>query len=293
VKSLVAVGIAMVALGGARIARKSAESTRTASSIDEPYAPSPAAAPFLSLGYRELAADLAWTRMTGYFGGSNTTAAGLAALVDAMIAFDPRFQRGYEYGARALTMASHDVDQSTYLHAINVLERGMSEFPDNWRLPYLAGQIYTQDLETKDPKQRRAWDEKGALLIESAIRKPGAPPEAAAWAAVMRTKLGQHERAVQGLREMVMITRDDRIRKQLIERLAQLEGTDANELAAELSESQHKFLDAWLRERPSLPPSMYVLLGPRLVPGFDLYELATGGRDIVGSTEIQKLEPLE
>ena len=67
--------------------------------------------------------------------------------------------------------------QASYLRALAVLEKGITIFPDDWKLPYLAGEIYTQDLQTTDPAQRRAWDERGTLLTESAIRKPKAPVE--------------------------------------------------------------------------------------------------------------------
>ncbi len=40
---------------------------------------------------------------------------------------------------------------------------------------------------------------------------------------------------------------------------------------------------AWLRDRPAVPATMYLLIGPRPAPGFDLRELATGGRDLVGA----------
>ena len=82
-----------------------------------------------------------------------------------------------------------------------MLERGIAEFPDDWKLPYLAGQIYTQDLVTDDPNQRREWNERGTLLTESAIREPGPPQQAATWVAFMRTKLGQRDRAIKDLRE--------------------------------------------------------------------------------------------
>jgi hypothetical protein len=293
VRPFVPLGIALIAIGAARLARVAATGQRSTTIEEEPYAPSPDAAPILSLGYREVAADLLVVRLTGYYGGQDSTAAGVSALVEAIVALDPSLYRTYEYGARAMSMAAHDVDQSTYLRAAAILERGMAKFPEDWKLPYLAGQIYTQDLVTKDPHQRRAWDEKGTLLVESAIRKPGAPAQSAEWAAVMRTKLGQHERAAEGLREMLLVTGDLKARKQLIDRLAKLENVDADELAAEMAEARHKFSDAWLRDRPELPPSMYVLLGPRIKPGFDLGDLATGGRDLVGSKDIEKLEPLD
>ena len=289
----VAIAIAALAFAGARGARVVAEAARH-EGTEEPFALSPGAAPFASFGYRELAADLFWIRLTGYFGSGESSAHGVAALVDAITALDPQFHRVYEWGARAMTLARDGVTQDTYHHAIAVLERGMTQFPQDWKLPYLAGQIYTQDLQTNDPAQRRAWDDKGTLLIESAIRKPGAPAEAAEWAAVMRTKLGQHDRAVKELREMILVTEDRAARDALIKRLAKLENTDTDELAAEVLAQRRRFEEAWHRDRPDLPATMYILLGPHLSPHFDMTNLATGGRDIVGSEPpAEKLEPIQ
>jgi hypothetical protein len=285
--------VALVALGGARAARVAAEQQAPRTIADEPYAPAPDTAPLVTLGYRELAADLFFLRLKGYFGGSESTAGGIATLVDAVVALDPSFHRIYEWGARAITMAGHGVDNAAYLRAIAVLEAGTRQFPDDWKLPYLAGQIYTQDLQTQDPAQRRMWDERGTLLTESAIRKPNAPAEAATWAATMRTRLGQHQRAVDGLREMVLVTDDASARARLLAKLADLEHDAQNEVAAELLEARHRFEAAWLSARPAVPPSMYLLIGPRLGPGFDLAQLATGGRDLVGAQPIERLEPLD
>jgi len=284
--------IAALALGAARIARDAAERAAPRRFADEPYAPAPATAPLVSLGYRELAADLLFLRLTGYFGGSENTTHGIAGLVEAIVALDPQDHRIYEWGARAITLASGAVDNAAYLRALAVLDTGAQQFPDDWKLPYLAGEIYTQDLRTTDPAQRRAWDERGTLLTESAIRKPNAPIEAATWAAKMRTKLGQHQRAVDGLREMLLVTEDDTARARLLTKLADLEHDSADELASELLEARHRFEAAWYGTRPAVPASMYLLLGAPLAPGFDLAELATGGRDLVGSQDAERLEPV-
>jgi hypothetical protein len=285
--------IAVIALGGARLARPVAEAMRGEDPRQTvPYAPGPRTAPMVALGFREAAADLFYLRLKGYFGGTTDTAAGSASLVEAIIALDPRFHRIYEYGAWAIILANHDVDQAARLRAIAVLERGAAEFPQDWKLPYLAGQIYGQDLETSDPAQRRAWDEKAALAIESAIRKPGAPAEAAAYAALLRTHLGQHQRAVDGLREILLVTSDTAARRNLIEQLAKLEDADADELAGELLVARRRFEAQWKAERPELPLTMYVLLGALPPPGYDLGDLATGGRDLYGSEDFERLEPL-
>jgi tetratricopeptide (TPR) repeat protein len=285
--------VAVLALGGARIAREAAEQRAPQVIADEPYAPTPQAAPMVALGYRELLADLLFLRLKGYFGGRENTANGVAGLVEAIAALDPQYRRIYEWGARAITLAGRGVDNRAYQRAIAVLDAGAQQFPDDWKLPYLAGEIYTQDLQTKDPAERRAWDERGTLLTESAIRKPNAPAEAATWAATMRTRLGQHQRAVDGLREMLLVTSDDKARARLLAKLADLEDTSANELAAEILEARHRFDAAWLAARPAVPASMYVLIGSPLAPAFDLADLATGGRDLVGTLPIERLEPLE
>jgi len=284
--------VGVVAIAAARGARELA--SRPDEIEDEPYAPSPRSAPIVALGFREVAADLLSIRLTGYFGGRESTAEGLAALTEAIVALDPRYHRAYEYGARAMTIAPHGVDQRTFLRALAVLDQGMHEFPDDWKLPYLAGQIYTQDLETDKLAQRRAWDERGTQLTENAIRKPGAPVEAATWVAFMRTKLGQRERAIDGLREMLLVTRDEDARKALLDKLAKLVDTDSAELASEIFEQRRELETAWHRDRPTLPPTMYILLGARITPGFDMVELATGGADLAGSQPVvEKLEPLE
>jgi hypothetical protein len=288
-----AVAIAALALGGARVARVAAKREAPAVLADEPYAPAPRTAALVTLGYRELAADLLFLRLKGYFGGSESTARGIAALVEAILALDPQHHRVYEWGARAITLASRGVDNAAYLRAIAVLEAGSRQFPDDWKLPYLAGEIYTQDLKTSDPAQRRAWDERGTLLTESAIRKPNAPAEAATWAATMRTRLGQHQRAVDGLREMLLVTDDATARARLLAKLADLENDAADELAGELLEARRRFEAAWHTTRPAVPAAMYLLLGPPLSPGFDLGQLATGGRELVGAQPIERLEPLD
>jgi hypothetical protein len=285
--------VALLALGGARIARQAAEREAPQVITDEPYAPAPRAAPLVALGYRELLADLLFLRLTGYFGGGESTAGGIAALVEAIVALDPSYHRIYEWGARAITLAALGVDNAAYLRALAVLDAGARQFPDDWKLPYLAGEIYTQDLQTTNPAERRAWDERGTLLTESAIRKPNAPAEAATWAATMRTRLGQHQRAIDGLREMLLVTSDDRARARLLGKLAELEHGRASELASELLDARHRFEAAWHAARPAVPASMYVLIGPPLSPSFDLAELATGGRELAGTQPIERLEPIE
>ena len=237
-----------------------------------------------------------WIRLTGYFGGREATRRRRRGAVEAIVALDPHYHRAYEYGARRDDDRRHRRRRKRTLPARARRARARHrEFPDDWKLPYLAGQIYTQDLETKDPAQRRAWDERGTLLTESAIRKPGAPLEAATWVAFMRTKLGQRDRAIRDLRELLLVTRDDSARaRTCIDKLAKLEDTDSAEhRRRRCSSSARCSTRSGSTIGPTIPPTMYILLGPRLAPGFDMTDLATGGRDLVTTAPPEKLEPLD
>jgi len=286
-------GLAIAALGfaTARGARTLAKQQQPADLVEAPFAPSRSSAPFISLGYREVAADIFFVRLRGYFGDGHSDADAVASLCESIVELDPQRHYAYDFCARAMTLARTGVDQKIYLRAIALLERGMREFPSEWKFPNLAGQIYTQDLVTSDPKQRREWDERGTLLVESAIRKPGAPADLGPWAALMRTKFGQTERAAQGLRELLLVTNDAAARQALIAKLAELENANADAIAAELFETRRQFDSVWKRERPLLPATWFILLGARPRRDFDMTSLATGGRDLVVTESIEKLEP--
>ena len=109
----------------------------------------------------------------------------------------------------------------------------------------------------------------------------------------LRTKLGQQERARKELRELILITDDEKARRELIEKLAELEGTDSAEVASEIFEARKRFEAEWLADRPYMPASLYILIGPTPKPGFDPADLATGGRELVGTDLVAPVEPMQ
>lgn len=286
--------VALLAIGsvtGAQVVRDVAREEVATRQADVPYAPSPGAAPFVALGYREVVADLLYVRLLGYLGGADTEAHGLAALAEAVAALDPQLRRIYQVGALAMSLGSRGVDQAIHHRAIALLEAGARAFPDDWRFPRLAGLIYLVDLVTDDAAERAEWDRRGAQLLEAAARKPNAPAEAGLTAAYMQSKLGQHERAVENLRELLLLTTDDSARAKILAKLAEISEANQDEIAAELLEARKRFERQWHAERPAVPASFYVLLGPPAAPGFDLGDLAVGGRALPAET-FERLEPL-
>ena len=163
-RALVAVGI--VLLAGARGVRELAKDADTARQVAEPYAPSQEAAPFLSVGYRELTADLMFARLTTYVGGLRHTANGVASLCEAIQALDAHHRRAYEWCALAIKTGS-GVDERGYLRALALLERGMEVFPDDWRIPADSAPLSDDSLVVARHQLNEAVEE-----LVSVLRSP-------------------------------------------------------------------------------------------------------------------------
>jgi hypothetical protein len=257
------------------------------------FAPSPESAAYVSLGYRELVADLLWIRLVGYVGGNDDRAEGSRALLEAIIALDPEFERVYGFIGAAMSGLTTEPSTDDLLAAIRLLEIGMQHFPASYRLPLVAGHIYTGELETDDPEQRKRWDLAGVLMFDRSTRVPGAPKTVATAAAHLRTKHGQREKAIEDLRELIVYTTDPGDRQLLVDKRAALSESSAADIDYELEVEARRFEQAWQTTRPELPPTQFLLVGPPLAPSFRLDDLAVD-RDLIGAEAvIEPLPPLE
>ena len=238
---------------------------------------------FASLGYRELLADVTWARTLVYFGSSwagEGDLSQLEQLLDLIVALDPRFKPMYEWAAYAVVFKTGTATQAEYRSSLRYLERAMREFPDDYIYFWIAGSRYYFDLDAPDQKTRRAYRERGAALIEEAMRKPHAPPDLATPAANMRSRLGQHQRAIESLRQMVMITDNDEAREKMLERLR----VESPDLAEEVERAAADLEDEWMANMAAVPIDFYILLGPRPSQRIDFRQLATP-HDLFGADE--------
>lgn len=282
---LAAVVIAAVLWAGARQLGAAADQERaswpkTASTV---MVPPPEVARFASLGYRELLADITWARTLVYFGSSwagEGDLSQLEQLLDLIVALDPRFKPMYEWAAYAVVFRTGTATQAEYRSSLRYLERAMREFPDDYVYFWMAGSRYYFDLDAPDERTRHAYRERGAALIEEAMRKPNAPPDLATTAANMRSRLGQHERAIESLRQMVMITDNDEARDKMLERLR----VESPDLADEVERAAIDLTEEWQKNLPSVPLDFYILLGPPPPAVIDFRQLATP-HDLFGAEE--------
>lgn len=240
------------------------------------WLPPPRAASIVAIGYRELWADINWSRLLVYYGSNwredvNYRFRYLTRFLDNIIALDPRFKRVYEWASYSVTFQGGRVEPEEYELSVRYLERAMQVFPDHWRYFWLAGIRYYIDLKSEDPAEQRRLREHGARLIEQAMHKPDAPDNLALLAAGLRTELGQQERALDNLRQIILTTDDPEAQETLIRTYRALAGKEFPEEATRAKEELQR---GWMKELPFAPPNMYVALGDRPAATFDMETLA-------------------
>jgi hypothetical protein len=125
---------------------------RTGATLEEAlYLSSPKVLKRMSLGYDGLLADVYWTRAVQYFGNKHHQGAErydlLAPLLEITTTLDPQLIVAYEYGANFLAPAPPN-GAGLPQRAIDLVEYGIGNNPDEWRLYYELG--FIQYIELKD-----------------------------------------------------------------------------------------------------------------------------------------------
>lgn len=239
--------------------------------------PRPDVGRVLSLGYNEAVADWFWAKLLVHYGdglAKGWTLADVEPLVELVNTLDPWFRRPYVWGGYATTYRQKIPTQEEFRSSIEILERGLERFPCDWEMHWVLGLRYYMDLRVDDPDEQRRLKELGADHIERAMRCPGADPRLPITAAAFRTQLGQKDRALKELREMILHTEDPKARETLMQRYQGLLGG----MDAALEEADRQFRAEWRSEMPYASPSLYVLVGPRPPAAFELERMAEGER---------------
>jgi tetratricopeptide (TPR) repeat protein len=181
------------------------------------FIPSAKALQRMSLGYTGLLADIYWTRAVQYFGEHHVQKAEdydlLAPLLDITVALDPKLEPAYKFGAIFLAQKPPAGAGRPDL-AVNLVERGIREFPNDWHLYFHLGFIHY--IERQDYIA-------AAEAFERGSRVPGANPLLKVLAASMRQHGGDHETARLLWQNIYESSTDKLMRNNAIEHLAALQ----------------------------------------------------------------------
>lgn len=185
---------------------------------DEPlqevlYIPSPTVVKRLSLGYSGLLADIYWTRVVQYFGTKHKAKAKqyliLEPLLDTTTTLDPKLLPAYEFGSVFLAQKPPE-GAGNPAAAARLVEKGIRENPQAWRLYYDLGYIYW--LELKDPAKASDAFERGSKVV-------GSHPWMKVMAAALAAHAGETETAVYMWTNILNSTEDQDLRANAINRL--------------------------------------------------------------------------
>jgi hypothetical protein len=239
------------------------------------FVPPAGMAPVFAAGYRELAATLLWCRTLVYYGSARAETADyryLNSYIDNIITLNPGFERAYTWASYAVTFKADRATQEEYRDSVHYLELGMKAFPADYELFWLAGLRYYLDLWDEDEAVRRGYRERGVELIELAMHKPNAPDDLGNLAAALRSRLGQRDRAIANLRQMILTTDNKQAQERMLRQLHALSSAD---VADDVRRAADEFAAARRAHNPLAPAGFHVILGPRPPAVIDLAELAT------------------
>jgi len=180
------------------------------------YVSSPKVLKRASLGYDGLLADVYWTRAVQYFGGRRFSDASnlnlLAPLLEITTNLDPHLIPAYEFGGFFLAPPPpNGAGQPD--RAIQLIEYGIKNNPDEWRLYYNLGFVYYMDL--KDYVHASEAFERGSQV-------PNAHPFLKVLAAQMAQHGGEYQTARMLWTATYKTARDTQIRQNAAEHLRDL-----------------------------------------------------------------------
>jgi hypothetical protein len=241
---------------------------------DEPlqevlYIPSPTVVKRMSLGYSGLLADIYWTRVVQYFGTKHRAKSKqyliLRPLLEMTAALDPKLLPTYQFGSVFLSQKPPE-GAGDPQGAAELVEKGIRENPQAWRLYYDLGYIYW--LEMKDPL-------KAADAFDRGSKIPGALPWMRVMAAALEAHAGETETATYMWSNILKSTDDENVRKNAITRLRCLRvDSDVKHL--------QDAVDEFTKQSRRLPANWQELIssgflfGMPVDPRGDLYRLVNG-----------------
>ena len=226
----------------------------------------------LSLGYTGLLADIYWTRAVQYFGGKHVRRATdyrlLSPLLEITTVLDPKLIVAYQFGANFVAPKPPD-GAGQPDRAIALVEHGIRNNPDNWKLYYELGFIHYYS-ESKDYAEAAEAFERGSKV-----------PNAHPFLRVLAAQMAQHAGEIQTARMLwqatYATTKEQMIRDNATAHLRALK-VDEDITALE------KLVGAYREKTGRLPSSMNALIGAGLLRGAPVdpdgkpYKLMPDGR---------------
>jgi tetratricopeptide (TPR) repeat protein len=226
----------------------------------------------MSLGYEALLADVYWTRAVQYYGRKHFVNSQdytlLAPLLEITTELDPKLITAYQFGANFLPPKPPE-GAGMPERGIALVEHGIRNNPDNWKLYYELGFIYYY----MEPRQYA----KAAEAFERGSKIPKAHP----FLRIMAAQMAQHAGEIQTARmlwQAAYATTEERSVRQ--NATTHLRALQVDEDITELD----KVVSAYEEKTGRLPSGFNALIATGLLKGVPVdpdgnpYKLMSDGR---------------
>jgi tetratricopeptide (TPR) repeat protein len=268
----------ITSIGGSALLLRQVDRLRTAATLEDVlYISSPKLLKRISLGYEGLLADIYWTRAVQYYGGRHHVGAErydlLWPLLNITTQLDPHLIPAYEFGGTFLS-AAPPIGAGLPREAIQLVEWGIRNNPDDWHLYYDLGFIYYE------MKEYRA----AASAFERGTQVPRAHPFLQVLAARMAEHGGDLETARMLWTATYQTTPEKNVRANAA---AHLRALRAEEDILELE----KMVEAYRGRSGHLPHGLVELVERGWLPGIPVdplghqYRLEATGRVVVSDPD--------
>ena len=219
--TITAAVLLVACLAGSIVFLRRIDQLRTSATLEDVlFITSPKAVKRLSLGYDGLLADIYWTRAVQYFGGRHVAGAShfrlLAPLLEITTTLDPHLVVAYQFGANFLSPKPPN-GAGMPEKAIQLVNYGIQNNPNDWKLYYELGFIYYMDL-------------KDYAKAADAFTRGSQVPDAHPFLKVMAAQMAQHAGDSQMARALwtttYQSTQDKQIRGNALAHLRALQVAD-------------------------------------------------------------------
>jgi tetratricopeptide (TPR) repeat protein len=270
--SIVAGACVVIFLAASAVMLHRIDELRPQATLEEVlYLSSPKVLKRASLGYDGLLADIYWTRAVQYFGGRHRAGAQsyklLYPLLDITTHLDPQLVAAYQFGASFLAPPPPE-GAGQPERAIQLMEYGIQNNPNNWKLYYDLGFVCYMNLND----YRKAAD-----AFDRGSKLPNAHPFLRLLAAQMAEHAGEFDTARMLWSATYQSSQDRLIRQNALEHLRALR---VDEDVTHLQEAVTRFGERTGR----LPANMSELASAERLPGIAVdpdghpYKLTPEGR---------------
>jgi len=219
--TITATVLLVACLAGSIVFLRRIDQLRTSATLEDVlFITSPKAVKRLSLGYDGLLADIYWTRAVQYFGGRHVAGAShfrmLAPLLEITTTLDPHLVVAYQFGANFLSPKPPN-GAGMPEKAIQLVNYGIQNNPNDWKLYYELGFIYYMDV-------------KDYAKAADAFARGSQIPDAHPFLKVMAAQMAQHAGDTQMARALwtttYQSTQDKQIRGNALAHLRALQVAD-------------------------------------------------------------------